>query len=153
MVAQSPQLEAILAPIRLAQERQEYAALVASNDSQQSRYGDPFDPSSSAFVAAQAGSSWNPNTGTASALTTKQEWDSVKKELGAVFNVLASMGGVATAVWWAAGNTPLVQVRLITADKDTVRLLMALATENAHGTVRRAGDRVDRSFPVYAILY
>lgn len=64
-------------------------------------------------VFEHAAAKWDFRTASAPTASIKEEWDSVRKELGAVANVLASAAAVATAVWWASGNTPLTQVRLL----------------------------------------
>jgi hypothetical protein len=101
---QSPELEAILAPIRLAQEQADYASLLAGPSLHQSRAKDTFDLRNST-------DHWDFKTASHPQLSVKQEWNAVKRELSAVANVLASMAAVATAVWWAAGNIDLSTVR------------------------------------------
>lgn len=108
-VEQSPELEAILAPIRLAQEQATYASFLSSSSSlldRPSTHRDAFSLNNTETWDFRTAS--HPNT------TVKQEWDAVRKELSAVANVLASMAAVATAVWWAAGTTALAQVGLYT---------------------------------------
>lgn len=43
-------------------------------------------------------------------LTVAEEWADVKKQLVAIVNVLASMGAVATAVWWVGGGRGVGEV-------------------------------------------
>ncbi|KAK9895305.1 hypothetical protein P389DRAFT_91035 [Cystobasidium minutum MCA 4210] len=104
----SPELEAILAPIRLAQEQATYASFLSSSSSlldRPSTHRDAFSLNNTETWDFRTAS--HPNT------TVKQEWDAVRKELSAVANVLASMAAVATAVWWAAGTTALAQKTLM----------------------------------------
>lgn len=104
---QSAELEAILAPILLAQERASYTSLVSSSTALPS-IKDAHDTRSLAYTGPDA--HWDfqtASTGPAS-MTVKQEWEVVRRELSATANVLVSMATVATAVWWAAGSVPLV---------------------------------------------
>ena len=100
MPPQSPELEAILAPIRLAQEQATYASYLSKPT--QFDYKDAFDLRSTG--------NWDFRTASHPRTTVQQEWEAVRRELSAVANVLASMAAVATAVWWAAGNTPVAEV-------------------------------------------
>lgn len=100
---QSPELEAILAPIRLAQEQSTYASYLSSSKVPHSDHKDPFD--------LRTTSNWDFRTASHPRTTVKQEWEAVRREISAIANVLASMAAVSTAVWWVAGTTPLAQVR------------------------------------------
>lgn len=111
--AQSPQLEAILAPIRIAQEQASYASMMASASSDPGpRNLDPFGDTTSR---------WDFTTASHPELTVKQEWDLARKELGAIFNVLASMAAVATAVYWITGSHQPAKVRVCVARTMTSR--------------------------------
>lgn len=107
VILQSAELEAILAPIRLAQEQEAYATMLSSSPNNYAQGGntfkDPFD--------LKTTDNWDFRSASHPQLSVKQEWEAVRRELSAVVNVIASMGAVATAVWWATGTAPLVQVR------------------------------------------
>lgn len=64
-----------------------------------------------AYTGSQ-GNLWDFQTASVPSLSVAQEWEAVRRELSATANVIASMAAVATAVWWAAGNIPLVNVSL-----------------------------------------
>jgi len=95
----SAKLEAILAPIRLAQEQASYADMMSPSAQPVPRNLDLHDTSSH----------WDFNTASHPRLTVRQEWEAARKELSAVFNVLASMAAVGTAVWWISGGYLLAQ--------------------------------------------
>ena len=120
-ILQSPELEAILAPIRLAQERSSYAALLSPPPT----LSRPVD-----LYGHEFSQPWDFATASHSTPSFKLEWEGARRELSAVANVLASMGAVSTAVFWAAGTAPLVQVRTSHGDRSEPRLIL-LNTENS----------------------
>lgn len=88
---QSPELLAILADIQLRQDRLAYSSmttLAAPAPRSLLPLDDPHD---------RAYSSQPPKS-------VAEEWTEIRRELGAIVNVAASMLAVATAVWWVGGG-------------------------------------------------
>lgn len=42
--------------------------------------------------------------------TEAEEWDEVRRQLGAILNVTLSVAAVAVAIWWAGGNADPIWV-------------------------------------------
>lgn len=45
--------------------------------------------------------------------TEAEEWDEVRRQLGAILNVTLSVAAVAVATWWAGGNADPIWVSLL----------------------------------------
>ncbi|GAA5920503.1 hypothetical protein JCM1841_003523 [Sporobolomyces salmonicolor] len=87
----SPELLAILSAIQLQQDRQTYAALTSLSSSPYPSSLPLTDPHDPAFTGRRA-------------KTVAEEWDEIRREVGAIVNVGASMAAVGTAVWWVGGG-------------------------------------------------
>jgi hypothetical protein len=96
---QSPQLVETLRRIQLAQEEAEYEEMMASSGMTKRRQG-IFQ------TTAEKQSPWQ----TKAARTEAEEWEEVKRQLGAILNVGLSAGAVIVAVWWAGGNADPIWV-------------------------------------------
>lgn len=88
---QSPELLAILSAIQLQQDRQTYAALTSLSSSPYPSSLPLTDPHDPAFTGRRA-------------KTVAEEWNEIRREVGAIVNVGASMAAVGTAVWWVGGG-------------------------------------------------
>lgn len=90
--------------IKLVHEQAEYDAMTASSSSrQQNSKNIPFGFRNSSVK--------NVNVWQSSAeRSEKEEWEEVRRQLGAIFNVALSVGAVAVATWWAAGNADPIWV-------------------------------------------
>lgn len=89
--SQSPELLAILASIQLQQDRASYASMTSILGPQYISslpLNDAFDP------AVHGGKT----------KTMAEEWMEVRRQVGAIINVGASMMTVATGVWWVGGG-------------------------------------------------
>ncbi|GAA5871218.1 hypothetical protein JCM3774_006827 [Rhodotorula dairenensis] len=92
----SPELLAILADLQLRQDRIAYSSMTSLSAPTLHRGGnavvipldDPHDPAHSGRPPK----------------SVAEEWDEIRRELGAVVNVGASMLAVGTAVWWVGGG-------------------------------------------------
>ncbi|POY72172.1 hypothetical protein BMF94_4809 [Rhodotorula taiwanensis] len=87
---QSPELLAILAEIQLDQDRRSYSSMTSLSPAGRPSLiplNDPHTPFGGSTTKSVA-----------------EEWTEIKRELGAVVNVTASMLAVATAVWWVGGG-------------------------------------------------
>ncbi|GAA6062884.1 hypothetical protein JCM10212_002106 [Sporobolomyces blumeae] len=95
----SPELLAILSRIQLEQDRVAYSHLTSLDPPSHRSLlplNDRHDPHQHPLLSggvAQPGER-----------TVAQEWNEIKRELGAIVNVLASMMAVGTAVWWVGGG-------------------------------------------------
>ncbi|GAA5987528.1 hypothetical protein JCM10908_001992 [Rhodotorula pacifica] len=90
----SPELLAILADIQLQQDRLCYTSMTSLTSAPPPSLiplNDPHDP---AYTGKPA-------------KTVAEEWAEIRRELGAIVNVGASMLAVATAVWWVSGGRTL----------------------------------------------
>lgn len=94
---QSPELLAILAEIQLDQDRRSYSSMTSLSPAGRPSLiplNDPHTPFGGSTTKSVA-----------------EEWTEIKRELGAVVNVTASMLAVATAVWWVGGGRSYAAVR------------------------------------------
>ncbi|GAA5908815.1 hypothetical protein JCM5296_006462 [Sporobolomyces johnsonii] len=87
----SPELLAILSAIQLEQDRQTYAALTSLSSSPYTSSLPLTDPHDPALTGQRA-------------KTVAEEWNEIRREVGAIVNVGASMAAVGTAVWWVGGG-------------------------------------------------
>ncbi|GAA5972161.1 hypothetical protein JCM11641_002524 [Rhodosporidiobolus odoratus] len=87
----SPELLAILSAIQLDQDRQSYAALTSLSA--------PPHPS-----LVPLNDLYDPARYGGQPKTVAEEWKEIRREVGAILNVGASMLAVGTAVWWVGGG-------------------------------------------------
>ncbi|GAA5916001.1 hypothetical protein JCM6882_003492 [Rhodosporidiobolus microsporus] len=87
----SPELLAILADIQLQQDRMAYASLTSLSA--------PPHPS-----LIPTNDLHDPARNGGKAKTVAEEWKEIRREVGAIVNVGASMMAVGTAVWWVGGG-------------------------------------------------
>ncbi|GAA6015819.1 hypothetical protein JCM10207_008807 [Rhodosporidiobolus poonsookiae] len=89
----SPELLAILAQIQLDADRVSYAQLTSLGPA----------PHPSLFSHPHA-DAHDPARWGGKPKTAAEEWKEIRREVGAIVNVAASMAAVATAVWWVGGG-------------------------------------------------
>ncbi|KAM0786627.1 hypothetical protein ACM66B_002079 [Microbotryomycetes sp. NB124-2] len=104
----SPQLLAILAKIQQEQDQQAYDSMTSLSYSPYTAQIPTNDP----YLAHKNKSG---DGGVASvAADTVEEWKQIKRQVGAIVNVIVSMMTVATGVWWVGGGRS-VEARLALA--------------------------------------
>ncbi|KAK4048846.1 hypothetical protein OIO90_005654 [Microbotryomycetes sp. JL221] len=99
----SPRLQAILAQIKLEQEQKQYESMTSLQ----------YSPFQSTIPTRDAYSRLNSQTSRDDE-RDKNEWKQIKRQVGAIVNVIVSMMTVATGVWWVGGGRK-VEARLALA--------------------------------------
>lgn len=97
---QSPELEASLAKIRLAQEHAEYERMILPYAA----------PVSSISSIARDGSRQGSAAPKLSAAQEREAWDEIRRAMSAVANVVISTAAVGAAAWFAGGTAPVAWV-------------------------------------------
>ena len=93
----------MLRKIQLAQEQEQYESMTMTSSAEAKSKLIPFG---FRRTAEKAGA-WDSREGR----SEKEEWDEVRRQLGAIFNVALSVIAVAAATWWAGGNADPIWVR------------------------------------------
>lgn len=93
----SAELEATLARIRLQQEREEYAAMLATRPSGKKGNASSFS------LGPAAGTQSSISSSTKASIEEAAEWLEVRRQLSALANILLSGIAVSVATWWASG--------------------------------------------------
>jgi hypothetical protein len=109
-VVKSLELIETLRKIKLMQEQEEYDRMMAPSDI----YGQGLNVNA-IFQASKENE--NPWRQTKSNRTEAEEWEEVRKQIGAIINVGLSVAAVATATWWAGGNADPIWVSSLLANK------------------------------------
>lgn len=97
---QSPELLAILADIQLGQDRVAYSSMTSLAPAPHPSLIPLHDPHDDAA-----------HNGRGRTKSVAEEWAEIRRELGAIVNVGASMLAVGTAVWWVGGGRSYAAVR------------------------------------------
>lgn len=93
---QSAELIETLRQIKLMQEQEEYDRMMTS--------GEAYAKGRKVTSVFQASKEKENHWQTKSNRTEAEEWEQVRKQIGAIVNVVLSVAAVATATWWAGGN-------------------------------------------------
>ncbi|UZJ53055.1 hypothetical protein CBS101457_002375 [Exobasidium rhododendri] len=104
-LARSPELLKTLRRIQLAQEEAEYEEMISSTRLSRTKEGKPFG----FRTTAEKQSPWQTKENRSEA----EEWEEVKRQLGAIANVALSVAAVVVSVWWAGGNADPVWKTLV----------------------------------------